>query len=289
MDRRQLQIFHAVLEEGSFTRAANSLHIAQSAVSIAIRKLEEEFGMALLNRADRVVSLTAAGHTLQVHCDRILTQFQQAQLEMSELQTMERGTVSLGTSAMAGNYYFPEKIAAFRRQYPHIRVSVIGEGTRRAQQLLLDGEIDMALVNVEDASDELEVRTLDIRDEVVACVSADHPFASKKKLGFPEFAEQSLVVYREGYYLREVIETLGKEHNVEPNIGVETNLMRLMTDLICRGEGVGFCLKRVVEQEPGLYAVSFKDPIFLQLGFAWKRNRYVSKANRAFMNFVLGA
>jgi len=287
MDQRQLQIFHTVVSEGSFTRAANKLHIAQPAVSIAIRKLEEEFDVALLNRADRKVSLTAEGRTLLAHAETILAQFQQAQLEMSELQAMERGTVSLGTSAMMGSYYFPEKIAAFRQQFPHVRVSVIGEGTRRAQQLLLDGAIDMALVNVDAAPPELEVHPLATKEQVVACVLPDHPFANQT-ITFSEFAEQPLVVYRQGYYLREIIETLGKEHKVEPNIAVETNLLRLMIDLIQQGQGIGFCLQRVAEQEPGLVPVAFKAPIYLQLGIAWKRSHYLSKANRAFVEFILG-
>ncbi len=287
MDRRQLQIFQKVAVEGSFTKAAKQLHMAQPAVSIAVRKLEEELGLTLLSRADKKVSLTSEGETLLRHAHTILNQFQQAQLEMSELQVMERGRVNLGTSAMMGSYFFPEKIAAFRQQYPHITVSVIGEGTRRAQQLLLDGVIDMALVNVEGASEELEVKPLGVPEEVVACVAQSHPLASHKNISFTDFLAESLVVYREGYYLRELIESQGQALGIEPRIGVETNLLSLMINLIEQGQGVGFCLKRVVEQEAKLRAISFEDPIFLQLGFAWKRNRYVSKANRAFMDFVL--
>ncbi len=287
MDRRQLQIFQMVAAEGSFTKAAQCLHMAQPAVSIAVRKLEEEVGLTLFSRADKKAVLTSEGQVLLVHADKILAQFQQAQLEMSEMQVMERGRVNLGTSAMMGSYYFPERIAAFRKQYPHITVSVVGEGTRRAEQMLLDGVIDMALVNIEDASTELEIKPLGVRDEVVACVSRHHPLAAKSSIAFSDFLMQPLVVYREGYYLRELIETLGQAQGLEPNIGVETNLLHLMIDVIERDQGVGFCLKRVAEQEPNLKALSFDEPIFIQLGFAWKRNRYVSKANNAFMDFIL--
>lgn len=287
MDNRQLQIFHSVVTEGSFTRAAASLHMAQPAVSIAIRKLEGEFGVSLLNRADRKVTLTAEGRALFAHAERILAQFQQARMEMTELQELERGEVRLGTSAMMGSYYFPEKIAQFRQRYPHINVAVFGEGTRRAQQLLLDGAIDMGVVNMKDLPPELEAYSLVEREEVVACVVPDHPFAKKKRVTFAAFANEPLIIYREGYYLREIIESLSKQHGVEPCIGVETNLLRLMTSLIQQGQGVGFCLKRVAEQEPDICGVPFKEPIFLNLGIAWKQNHYLSKANRAFIDFLL--
>lgn len=289
MDRRQLQVFQMVAEEGSFTRAANRLHMAQPAVSIAVRKLEEDVGLPLFSRADKKVSLTAEGHILLQHAQTILRQFEQAKLEMSELQAIERGRVNLGTSALMGSYYFPDKIAAFRKQYPHISVSVIGEGTRRAQQLLLEGEIDMALVNVNDAADDLEVKPLGAPEEVVACVASSHPLASQQRITFAAFLDKPLVVYREGYYLRELIETNAEALGLQPNIAVETNVSHLMINLIKQQQGLGFCIKRVADQEPGLSAISFEEPIYLELGFAWKRNRYVSKANQAFMDFVLSS
>ncbi|WP_390618562.1 LysR family transcriptional regulator [Maricurvus nonylphenolicus] len=284
-----MQIFQMVAEEGSFTKAANRLHMAQPAVSIAVRKLEEDVGLPLFSRADKKVNLTSEGGILLQHARTILMQFEQAKLEMSELQAMEGGRVNLGTSVLMGSYYFPDKIAAFRQQYPQISVSVIGEGTRRAQQLLLDGEIDMALVNVNDAADELEVKPLGAPEEIVACVARSHPLASQQRISFTDFLAEPLVVYREGYYMRELIEAKAAALDLMPNIAVETNVSHLMINLIEQQQGLGFCIRRVADQEPGLSAISFEEPMFLELGFAWKRNRYVSKANQAFMDFVLSS
>lgn len=286
MDYRQLQIFHSVVTEGSFTRAAERLFMAQPAVSIAVRKLEEEFDTSLLNRSDRKISLTAEGRTLFRHAERILAQFQQARMEMSELQGLEGGEVRLGTSAMFGSYFLPKKITGFRERYPNIRFEVYGEGTRRAQQLLLDGAIELGVVNMENLPEELEGHSL-VEEEVVACLRKDHPKARKKRINFPDFAQEPLIVYGKGYYLREIIEQLCKTHQVNPMIAVETNLLRLMTNLIQGGQGIGFCLKRVADMEPNLRGVAFKTPIFLNLGIAWKRNHYLSKANRAFVDFLL--
>ncbi len=288
MDNRQLQIFHAVVSEGSFTAAARRLHMAQPAVSIAVRKLEEELQVQLFSRAERRIQLTAEGGALLRHTERILEQFQQARLELAELRGLAAGAVRLGTSAMMGAYFFPPLIAGFRRRYPQIRVEISGEGTRRARQLILDGEIDMGIVNMADVPSELEAHLL-VREEVVACVPPGHPFTQSRAIGMDEFTRQPLIVYREGYYLREMIESLSQAAGVVPNLAVETNLLRLMISLVCQGQGVGFCLKRVIEQESGLRGVSFREPLFLDLGIAWKRKHYLSRANRAFVAYVLEA
>ncbi len=288
MDNRQLQIFHQVAKWCSFTRAAKALHMAQPAVSIAIKKLERELDVVLFNRVEKKVELTYEGRVLLLHAERILAQFQQAQLEIAELRGLEAGEVRLGTSVMLGCYYFPEKIARFRQLYPNVRVQVIGEGTQRSQQLIQDDEIDVGVVNLTHGAvgAELESHPL-VREEVVVCVPRDHALAGRRRIPFAALAEQNLIVYREGYYLREIIDSLSLELGTAPRIVVETNLLRLMINLVQAGEGVSICLRRMAEQEPGLVGVSFEQPVLLSLGIAWKRNQYLSKASRAFVDFLL--
>jgi len=286
MDKRQLQVFHSVVKEGSFTKAANALNIAQSAVSVAIRKLEQELGSILLNRSDRKVTLTAEGARLFVHAEKIIRQFQQAVQEITELSNLQGGQVRLGTPAMLGSYYLPEKIAAFRKLHPNINVQISGEGTRRSQQLILSGEIDMGVITMDNIPEALEVHGLE-KEEVVACVSPRHRFAEMGALDFSSFVKEPLVVYREGYYLRELIARLSEAQGIEPKIAVETDLLRLMVCLVQEDLGLGFCVRRLAETEPEIVGIPFKQPIYLEMGIAWKRNQYLSKANRCFVDFLL--
>ena len=288
MDNRQLQIFHSVVKEESFTRAANALHMAQPAVSIAIRKLELELGQKLLSRAGRKILPTEEGERLLVHAQKILLQFELASQEFVDLNNLQAGQVRLGTSAMLGSYYFPEKLAEFRKSHPGINIRITGEGTQHAQQLILSGEIDMGIVNMEGVSPALEAHSLAAKEEVVACVGPRHRFAGKRSLSFASFAEEPLIVYTEGYYLRELIESLSEAHELQPRIACETNILRLMISQVRQDLGLGFCLRRVVDQEGDLIGVPFEKPIFLELGIAWKRNQYLSKANRQFVSFLLG-
>lgn len=288
MDIRQLQVFCHVVNFGGFTAAAEKLHIAQSAVSIAIKKLETELGLTLFDRAERKVQLTAEGAILFERAKLLLQQFQQTKQALQELRGGHAGTVRLGTSAMLGSYYLPDKIAAFRQLYPDIKFQVNGEGTNRAQSQLLNGEIELAMVNLVDVPAELEVRHL-VTEPIVACAATGHPLAKKRQVEFAAFAKYPLAVYGEGYYLRELINNYSDKAGIEPNIVLETNILRLMMGAIQKKQAVGFVLARVIAQESGLRAIKFKQPLELKLGIAWRRGHYLSVANRAFVDFLVSS
>ena len=286
MDIRQLKVFIAVVESGSFTRAAEQLHVAQSAVSVSIQKLETTLGLTLFDRTERKTRLTAEGEVLLSRAKRLVQEFQQTQQEMRELSGGEVGTVRLGTSAMLGSYFLPEKIVAFRARYPNINFHVVGEGTSRAQEQLLAGEIDMAMVNLVNLPSELEAFSL-VTEPVVACVAKSHPLARCESITFQDFAKEPLVLYSAGYYLRELVNQECKQVRVKPNIVLETNILRLMTSLVLAQSAVGFVLDRVTKEESGLVAVPFRAPLSLRLGIAWRKDRYLSVANRCFAEFLV--
>jgi DNA-binding transcriptional LysR family regulator len=129
VDLKQLRYFYEIVRLGSFTRAAEALHIAQPAVSVAIRKLEAELALQLFQRHDRKVSLTAEGERLWIHAQRILQAVDNARLEMQELKGLTKGEVRVGVSGMMGSYYFPPILMAFRHRYPHLSLQVIEGGT----------------------------------------------------------------------------------------------------------------------------------------------------------------
>lgn len=286
MDLRHLQVFSAVVDCGSFTAAAEQLHIAQSAVSIAVKKLEQSLELTLFDRTERRPRLTAEGELLYQRARQLLADFEQTRQQMLELKGHQRGTVRLGTSAMLGSYYLPAKIHGFRARHPQINFEVTGEGTNSAQARLLAGEIDMAVVNLQEVVPELEVYPL-VTEPVVACMAREHPLARKQTITFAEFAAQPLVLYGGGYYLRELVNTRCRQLGRQPDILLETNLLRLMTETILSHPALGIVLGRLANHEPALASVPFAENFNLELGVAWRKGRYLSLANRAFAEFLL--
>lgn len=286
MDLRQLRYFHEIVRLGSFTRAAEVLQIAQPAVSVAIRKLEAELELQLFQRHDRKVSLTAEGERLWVHAQRILQAADDARLEMQELKGLSKGAVRVGITGMMGSYYFPPILMAFRQRYPHLSLQVIEGGTWQLQQMLEQAELDLAVIVCEFLPTELEARVI-LREEMRVVVACEHPLAQQTTVSIKDFFKEELVLFRKGYFHRKLVDRLAAEAGVQPVIGFETNLIPLIKSIIKQGFGISTLLAMAVADDPDLVDLPFTEPVYLDLCIAWRRNGYLSKANQAFVDFLL--
>lgn len=286
MDFRQLQIFLEIVGNGSFTRAAEKLRIAQPAVSMAMKKLEEELDLVLFNRQEKKISLTSEGEIFGEHARRIMEEVRGAETEMEELRGLTRGEVRMGIPPMMSAYFFPRIISAFAEQYPSLLLSVFGEGASRIQKMIMQGELDMGVIAGGSVPAALEARRF-LREEVVVAVRKDHPLAERTSLTLGEFTAQPLIFYKEGYYLRELIFDVLKESGLKPNIRFESNLFTLVKSLVKAGMGISVFLRMVVTEDEELRAIPLEPALHLDLLIAWKKQRYLSQANRAFVDFLL--
>ncbi len=286
MDIRQLRFFVEIVKQGSFTKAAEQLHVAQPSISVAIKTLEDELGLALFNRRDRKATLTDEGEVFLGHAQGVLASLEAARQEMADLRGLVAGEVRVGVPPMISAYFLPDIICAFIQRYPHLRLSIFGEGAWRIQKMISIGEIDMGVIASRTIPDDLEARHF-LREEVVVCVPPGHRFAGRQSVSFKEFMAEPLVFYKEGYYLRELIEELFKENGGTPRIVFETNLFSLVKSLVRRGLGISAFLRMVVVEDDEVAAIPFDPPFYLDLEIAWKKNAYLSKANQAFVDFLL--
>ena len=288
MDLKHLRYFKTVIESGGFSAAARRLHIAQPALSIAVRKLEQELELTLVHRGERRLTPTAEGEVLLEHARKLLDLAEAAELEMRELRGLEKGEVRLGIPSMLGSYYFPPILMGFKHRFPDLRLSVYEQGTRRLQQMIHDGELDLGVVVADSPPEALETRLL-TREEMVACVPVDHPFATHSSISMEDFFSQELVVFKPGYFLREFVDRSSDREGQVPRIAFETNLIALTKSIVRQGFGITTFLRMVLENEPadGLVAIPFDEPVFLDLSLAWKRGGYLSRADRAFVDYML--
>ncbi len=286
MDLRNLRYFLTVAERGGFTAAAEQLHIAQPAVSMAIRKLEQQLGLPLFDRQGKQVRLTDEGEVLLRHARSILQAVDDAEREMRELHTLERGEVRVGIPSMLGSYYFPPILMAFRHRYPGIRLEVIEAGTRKLQQMLHQGEIDMGVIVSDVPPEDLETHRF-LQAQMMAILPADHPLAAEQTISYDAFFAEELVLFKEGYFHREVIDRISREAGVTPNIGFEANLIPLIKQIVSHGYGITTLLEMVVADDPSLVAIPFAPEVWLDLSLAWRKGHRLSRANQTFVDLVL--
>lgn len=286
MDLRHLRYFLAVAEQGGFTAAAEQLHVAQPAVSMAIRRLEHALALPLFDRQERQVRLTSEGEVLARHARHILQAVADAEREMRELHALERGEVRVGIPSMLGSYYFPPILMAFRHRYPGVRLEVVEAGTRNLQRMIHRGEIDMGVIVSDRPPDDLEIHPF-LRAQMMAILPVDHPLAAADSIDHQAFFAEELVLFKEGYFHREVIDRLSAEAGVTPRIGFETNLIPLIKQIVSHGYGITTLLEMVVADDPALVAVPFCPAVHLDLSLAWRKGHRLSRANQTFVDLVL--
>ncbi len=286
MDLRQLRYVLEVVRQSGFARAARALHVAQPAVSVAVRKLEAELGVALLERSVRGAALTLEGKAFVSRAEAIERELRDLETEMKELCGLEHGQVRIGIPSMLAAYALPAAIGAFRRRYPGLRLSVYSGGARRIQAMIAAGELDVGIVSRQGALDALVFRPL-LRDEMVACVARDHHLAGRRSVRLEELAAEPLCLFREEYFQRAVLDEAFAALHLQPKVVLEANLVSLLVDAVSRGEGVTTLLRMAAEAERAVVPLSFKPRLHVEAGVAWRAGAYLSRASRAFVDFLV--
>lgn len=196
----QLRIFLAVAEYLHFTRAAEVLYITQPAVSAAIQSLEEQYKVKLFNRINRHIEITEAGKLLRQEAQKILDQVALTERGLRELNNLQRGELKLGSSLTIGNYWLPEKISQFQRQYPNISVNCtlanteeicVGTATGLFDLGLVEGEVQPSLKSV------LEEEIVG-SDRLQIVVGKSHPWFERKVIFLTELYATAWVMREPG-------------------------------------------------------------------------------------------
>jgi len=150
VELRQLAYFDAVVRHGSFTKAAQRLHVAQPAVSAQIRRLEAELGVTLLERTTRRVALTQAGELFLARARLALAQLEGARADLAELSAVLRGQVRIGATQVLGSLDLPAALAQFRRRYPGVSLALHSGLIAKLLGLLEAGDVDLVVGPVHD-------------------------------------------------------------------------------------------------------------------------------------------
>lgn len=215
MDMRRFEIFFRVVESGGFTRAAEAMSLTQPTLSAAVRQLEDELGVRLLDRLGREVVPTAAGRLLHGYAQRIFTLREDALNELRSLQDGEGGELQLGGSTIPGTYILPRIVAEFGARYPQVRVNLQLASTHEIVERLRRRQLELALTGGWVRDDTIEAIPC-FGDELVVIVPPGHPWAGRTMLAESELVAEPLLLRERGSASRNALEARLREQGVEP-------------------------------------------------------------------------
>lgn len=212
LDSRHLRLVAEIARTQIVTRAADRLNVTQSAVSHQLRDIEERLGLALFVRSGRRMLLTDAGRNLVETADRVLGDIARAEAALTRLARHEAGEFRVCTECYTGYHWLPPLLEVVRQRYPRVEVRIAAEHTMDAVSALLDGRLDLAIINQRPSDHRLRVRPL-FEDEHAAIVAPSHPWAKRAFVSPQELAGERLFLYsrsiEDSYIVRRVMRPAG--------------------------------------------------------------------------------
>ena len=284
MELRQLEYFQMASRLKNITRAAERLRVSQPNITVAIKKLEGELGIQLFDRSQKQLSLTPEGAVFLGRVEVALRNIQDAVLEVNDYKQLQKGTIKIGIPPMMGAYLFPKIFSSFQRRYSHLDVYLHEEGSVAIREQLERDELDFGIIIIPDTSPNLQLLPM-ARSQIVCCVPEDSDLAARKAITLQDVEDNNLIMLKEGSFLRQTMLQKMKTAGFTPNIVLESNQVVTIMGLVASGVGNAFLLDMIVRDTPGIRAIPLATPVYVDVGLAWKRDRYISRAAQSFIEF----
>ena len=247
MELTQLETFLAVAEERSFSRAALRLNRTQPAVSQVIRKLEESLGETLFDRAARDGSMTAAGVLLHDYALRLLALRREATSALGELKSLERGQLQLAANEYTCMYLLPA-IDAFRREFPHVNVTVHRMLASRIPEELNLRTFEIGVISYR--PDAAQFRTIAVYgDSLALIVSPKHPLARAERVSINDLGREDFIAHHVASPLRRKVIEAFQRYRTPLNMGIELPTIEAIKRFVAMGNGVALVPRLAVARE----------------------------------------
>lgn len=285
MDTQALTAFIEVADAGSFSRAAETLHLSQPAISKRIAALEDQLGKSLFDRVGRSIKLTDAGRTLLPYARRALQDVEDGRRALSHLSDQVGGRLSIGTSHHIGLHRLPPVLREFTRLYPDVDLDIHFMDSEVACQAVLAGKLELGIVTLPtQALPQLEMRLI-WPDPLVVVIAPEHPLAGKKRVALPELARHPAVMPDESTYTHRIVKAELQKHGVEPHVRLATNYLETLKMLV--GIGLGWSVLPRSMLDDSIIALNVSGlNMQRELGVVWHQRRTLSSGARVLLKLL---
>lgn len=281
MDVRQLEMFRAVVEEGTFTRAAERLHVSQSAITRQIQLLEQELKTLLLHRAGRGVTLTPDGEVLLSTAKRVDSEIQEAVAQISGTRELQHGSVSLGGGMTVALYIFPKLLKRFRSLYKNVDLRITTGEADLLLRLLRTRQVDLVLLTLPVVAADLEVRPV-LKEEMVVVTAQNHPLTRERTVDPKSLARYPFVLFELGSNTRKVLDDFFREEEIPANIVMQTENVEIIKAMVANGLGVTILPYSAIagEHKHGRFAWSRirGQRLYRETGWVYLKSEYLPRA-----------
>jgi len=287
MDTQNLKAFILVAETGSFSLAAEKLHLTQPAVSKRIALLEQQLGSELFDRIGRNVSLTEAGRALLPHAKTITQQILSAEQSVRDLSGEVTGQLRLATSHHIGLHRLPPVLSQFSRSCPEVKIDIEFMDSEQAYELIMQGKIELAVVTLAPGSEPSIIASPVWSDPLDFMAGKSHQFSKKSKCDLGLLSEAPAVLPGLNTYTGQIVKRLFDRHELRLQVSMATNYLE--TIRMMASVGLGWTVLPRSMKDSTLKSINVPGvKIERTLGLIYHRGRSLSRAALAFTETLSG-
>lgn len=283
MTLRHMKIFAAAFRNGSITKAAQELHLAQPSVSLAVKELEQYYGIRLFERIGRKISPTESGREFYGYAVHIVSLFEEMEKRMKNWDTL--GTIRIGTSITIGTHILPGLIRTYRQNYPDLTVEAVVSKSADIEQCILGGMADIGLIeNKPEHSDIVAVPFM--QDTLCAIAAPGHPLSACETVTLEQLAQYPFLMREKGSAGREMLDAAFEIRQMKVRPAWESSSTQAIVKAVSEGLGVAVLPEMLVERdvrEKTVVVLPFQKPLKRDLNIIYHRSKYLTPNMKAFM------
>lgn len=291
MADRRLQVFHTVARLLSFTKAAESLHMTQPAVTFQVRQLEEYFNTRLFDRTHNRISLTEAGSRIFYYADQIFEIYAEMESAVRDMTGEISGSIVIGASTTIAEYMLPTLLGDFRKKYPDVKIHLKVSNTDGIVSMVENNAIDLGVVEAPVSNKNLVVEACKT-DQLVAILAPSHPKAGQKTLKLADLMDNPFICREEGSGTRDVImEYVGCTANSGETlkVGLELGSPEAIKGAVEAGLGISIVSRATVAKElqlGTLVAVELDPPLERPFSFVHQKQKFRVQVMQELLEFA---
>lgn len=287
MELRTLRAFVEVVRQGGFSQAAKTLFSTQPTISKAVKQLEDELGVALLDRIGHRSQMTAAGEIVYRRALIMLGERDGLVAELDDLRGLRRGSLRLGLPPLGASTLFAPLFAIYRARYPGIEIRLTEHGSKRLEEILLEGEVEL-VGSLLPAKEGFEAQPVKL-EPLMAVLTKDHACAGQASIGIAALEPSPFVLFEAGFALNRVLEEACARHGFAPQVAARSGQIDFIVELVGAGLGVAFLPRTIAEQRktPAVTLTLLDEPgTEWHMAIVWRQGSYLSHAARAWLDLT---
>lgn len=288
MELRELKYFIEVAKYKSITKASESLHISQPALSKVMKSLEEELGMPLIIRSNKTSELTDAGNIVLEYANKIIAQVNEMYTTLNDMTNLMRGEIHIGLPPIIGSLFFPEVMARFHQKYPNVKINITEYGAAKVVKSVEEGELEFGVAVLPIDEEQFNVYPI-VEEEMRLLVHHKHPLSIRKEVELKELKDEEFIFYNEEFALYEIMWNNCIKEGFQPKILFKSSQWDLMSEMVAANLGISILPESICNriENNKISFISLKPVTPWKLALITKKDRYISYASREFIDFMI--